>query len=564
MRNSAVVILCVYSWTLSGCEKPATDPVLAKVGDRGITASQLRDFEQRLPQGLKTKKVGVEGNLDYLQTLIDKEVYIQEAQKRGLDQQPEFLRKLKKEKEDRILRIFYDKEVAGKIILEQEELQDRHVKTGRDREIKAREIVVENRQRAEEILRKLKGGSDFAELARKYSLHKRTAERGGELTGYTKKDDLLPLFREKVFPLRKGELSGPLELPSGYCAVFQIVDERPVSLEAVRRVLEAELMQDKSAEIVKALTARLRDELNLRLREAEFQRLVEGLQRGENGFSEADLAAILYQFDGGEITLGDFLDLVQGLGMNIGGTSQERIRWMAAEILVPRRLCLEAAYRAGIGREAEAVEWLRRRRDTFLLQALRRTAVTDKIHVGESAVRQYYDQHPDLFMPLVTITIQEILVKTEEEAVALKERIERGEDMGKLAEASTLRVMGKLDNGRFHMHSFENSEYGELFEAAREAPVGQFMGPTELSVPASQLLNPGPQPGDKYYSIFKVLQTTGEKGPEPFSQVEKRAGALVRRQMENQLGDQFLLELRQQYKPQISVYRENVEALTRQ
>ena len=45
---------------LMGCAKDAEeleDPVLAEVGDRRITASQLIDFEQRLPAQLKTKNL---------------------------------------------------------------------------------------------------------------------------------------------------------------------------------------------------------------------------------------------------------------------------------------------------------------------------------------------------------------------------------------------------------------------------------------------------------------------------------------------------------------------------
>lgn len=563
MRNAVVVILGVCSWGLGGCEKQAADPVLAKVGNKEITASQLRNFEQRLPQGLKTKKVGVEGNLDYLQTLVDKEVYIQEAQKRGVDQEPEFLRKLAKEREDRTLKVFFDREVVSKMVVDSQEVQDRYANTGRDREIKAREIVVENLGRAEEVLRKLKDGADFAELARKYSLHKPTADRGGDLRGYTKKDDLLPFFRVNVFPLRKGELSKPLPLPNGFYAIFQVVDERPVGLDVVRKALEAEIMQDQSAALGKALADSLQQELNLRPHEEGFQQLMEGVQRGENGFSDADRTVVLFQFDGGAITVGEFLDLAKGIGLKIAGASQEQVRQFAVEVLAPRRLSLQTAYRAGIDQEAEAVEWLRRRREAFLLQALRKTAVTDRVNLDEGVVRQFYDEHPDLFRPLVTVTVQEILVRTEAEAVALKEQIERGEDMGKLAETSTLRAMGKLGSGTFHMHSLESSEYGALFEAAREAPVGQLLGPVELSVPASQLLSSGTQLGDRYYSIFKVMEKTGDNNPEPFSKVEKRAEAVARRQLENQIADQFLLELRQQYQPQITVYRERVKALAR-
>ena len=71
MMQKMVVRVCVVLIAL-GCAKDAEqleNPVLAEVGDRRITASQLIDFEQRLPAQLKTKKSGLDGYRDYLQTI---------------------------------------------------------------------------------------------------------------------------------------------------------------------------------------------------------------------------------------------------------------------------------------------------------------------------------------------------------------------------------------------------------------------------------------------------------------------------------------------------------------
>jgi hypothetical protein len=94
--------------------------------------------------------------------------------------------------------------------------------------------------------------------------------------------------------------------------------------------------------------------------------------------------------------------------------------------------------------------------------------------------------------------------------------------------------------------------------------VGQLNGPLALSVPALQVLDAGLSPGDAYFSIFKVLSTTGERGPEPFATAQRRARALVRRQQESILADQFLQGLRRQYEPRVKVFRQAIEALARQ
>ncbi|MCC7265386.1 MAG: peptidyl-prolyl cis-trans isomerase [Candidatus Latescibacteria bacterium] len=535
--------------------------MLAKVGSQPITLSQLRAFEQRLPPGLKTRKTGEAATMDYLQTLIDKEVYLQEARKRGLDQDPAFLRQVQKEHIDHVLKVFFDQALEGKIVISPEELQAHFVKTQRDRAIRVREIVVENQQRAEEMLRKLKAGADFAELARKNSLHQPTAERGGELRGYSRKDEVLPFFREKVFPLKKGEFTPPITLPNGYSAIFQIMDEKPVEMESVRNVLEGELFQDKSAAMMATISEQLREELHLRPDQAAIQALVEKIGGGAEDFSPAERAAVLYQFDGGQITAGDFLDLALEMGLNAVRARPERVLWFANQVLAPRMLCLASARKAGLDKDPATADWLARRTESLLLQALRRSEVADQVRIGETEVRQFYTQRPELFVPLTTLTVQELLVKSEEEARAFRERIERGEDLGKLAEANTLRAMGKLDQGKFHIHSFESAEYGELFEAAREAPVGQLMGPLAIEVPPGQLLGSGQTVNNRYFSVFKLLDSTGGKDPEPFDKVAKRAEALLRRDLENRIAERFRTDLLRQYEAQITINKENIVAL---
>ncbi len=70
------------------------------------------------------------------------------------------------------------------------------------------------REVAETILRELKSGGDFSELARKYSGGPR-ADQGGDL-GYFKKGEMRPQLDEKAFSLQVGENSGIIETELGY------------------------------------------------------------------------------------------------------------------------------------------------------------------------------------------------------------------------------------------------------------------------------------------------------------------------------------------------------------
>ena len=146
---------------LVGCakdEQELENPVLAEVGESKITASQLVEFESRLPKELKTKKAGIDGYRDYLQTVIDKEIFLQEALKRGLDKTPEVAQTLRKEKEDRVLRLLFKREFVDKVQVAEEEIRERYEAMEKEREVELRLIIVESETDAQEILHSIEHG----------------------------------------------------------------------------------------------------------------------------------------------------------------------------------------------------------------------------------------------------------------------------------------------------------------------------------------------------------------------------------------------------------------------
>jgi peptidyl-prolyl cis-trans isomerase D len=71
------------------------------------------------------------------------------------------------------------------------------------------------RAKAEEVLAKLKGGEDFAELAREYSKDPGSADKGGDL-GFFGRGDMVPEFEAAAYALNVGEVSDLIETSFGY------------------------------------------------------------------------------------------------------------------------------------------------------------------------------------------------------------------------------------------------------------------------------------------------------------------------------------------------------------
>jgi parvulin-like peptidyl-prolyl isomerase len=86
-------------------------------------------------------------------------------------------------------------------------------------QVRVRQIVVKDRKDAESILRKLKRGDLFDELARRYSLGPE-AEEGGDLGSFGRGE--MPEEFDVVFSLQEGEISDIVQSPYGY-HIFQVV-----------------------------------------------------------------------------------------------------------------------------------------------------------------------------------------------------------------------------------------------------------------------------------------------------------------------------------------------------
>ena len=106
-------------------------------------------------------------------------------------------------------------------------------------EIRASHILVEDEETAKDLLKQLKRGADFAELAREYS-ECPSAENGGDLDWFPR-GQMVPEFEEVAFALEVDEMSDVVETEFGY-HIIKLTDRKEAhtpTLEEVRdQVLE--------------------------------------------------------------------------------------------------------------------------------------------------------------------------------------------------------------------------------------------------------------------------------------------------------------------------------------
>jgi peptidyl-prolyl cis-trans isomerase D len=122
------------------------------------------------------------------------------------------------------------------------------------------------RAKVADVIRRAKGGEDFAKLAAEVSEDPGSKSKGGDL-GWVSKGEMVPQFEEALFKLAKGEVTAePVRTPFGYHAI-KVFDVKADSRKPLREV--APVIRDRLASEAGDKAARAKaDELKPQLQAA--------------------------------------------------------------------------------------------------------------------------------------------------------------------------------------------------------------------------------------------------------------------------------------------------------
>lgn len=125
-----------------------------------------------------------------------------------------------------------------------------------------KEKHAEIRKKAEDLLKQIKGGADFAELAKKNSEDPGSASRGGDLD-WVVKGQTVPNFEKAVFALKPNEVSGIVETEFGYHIIQAQEREtgRVKPFDEVKAELATELRRQQVFDRMPELAEQARAEL---------------------------------------------------------------------------------------------------------------------------------------------------------------------------------------------------------------------------------------------------------------------------------------------------------------
>jgi parvulin-like peptidyl-prolyl isomerase len=153
----------------------------------------------------------------------------------------------------------------------------------------ATNAVAAKRKQADELLKQIRGGADFAALAVKYSEDPGSKDSGGELPEFTR-GQMVPEFEATAFGLTNNQVSEVITTQFGYHILkgishtaarkFAFTDTLPLG-KTVAEVCKAEVESEKIKDLAPDYVKSLRGELGVEIIDASLKALDESVRAQE-------------------------------------------------------------------------------------------------------------------------------------------------------------------------------------------------------------------------------------------------------------------------------------------
>lgn len=196
--------------------------------------------------------------------VIAREIFMQEADKRGLGQSEDYRNQMELARQSILIReLFSDFQKKNPVTdAEMKAEYDKFVAANSGKEYKARHILVEKEDQAKAIIASLKKGAKFEDIAKKQSKDPGSGANGGDLD-WSGADNYVPEFSQAMVKLNKGQTTDrPVKTQFGW-HVIRLDDVRTPELppfDQVKPQLQQQMAQQKLAKFQEELRAKAKIE----------------------------------------------------------------------------------------------------------------------------------------------------------------------------------------------------------------------------------------------------------------------------------------------------------------
>lgn len=238
----------------------AADPVIARAGDKDITASQIQPYLAKVSPSERDALLQNPAALSRaVRTVLLQKQLLDEAKAADWEKNLETQALLARVRDAAISESFLESVTAVPANYPGDEEITALYESRKDslrlpREYRLAQIFIVSaddkakaKSKADALAKQIKSG-DFATLAKSNSDEPRSAAKGGEV-GWLAEESIQPAIRQSLAGAGKDSIAGPIELGDGFyfVKILDVREPRTATLEEVRPQLAAALRQERAA-----------------------------------------------------------------------------------------------------------------------------------------------------------------------------------------------------------------------------------------------------------------------------------------------------------------------------
>jgi peptidyl-prolyl cis-trans isomerase C len=228
---------------------------IAIVNGKAVPTSRVEALAQQVARSGRPVTPEVEAQIK--EEVIAREIFMQEAQKRGLDATPEYKSQIELARQTILIReLFAEFQKTSAVTDADVQAEyDKFVAANGGKEYRARHILVETKEQAEAILASLKKNGKFEDIAKKQSKDPGSGANGGDLD-WAAPGNYVKEFSDAMVGLNKGQVSAPVQSQFGF-HIIRLDDVREAQLPALEDV-KPQIVQQMTQQRMAAFQQELR------------------------------------------------------------------------------------------------------------------------------------------------------------------------------------------------------------------------------------------------------------------------------------------------------------------
>jgi peptidyl-prolyl cis-trans isomerase C len=228
---------------------------VAIVNGKAVPTARVEALAQQLAAAGRPVDDTVRAQLK--EEAILREIFMQEALKRGIGNTPEYKAQMELARQTIMIRaMFTDYQKKNPVTAADLKAEyDKFAAANVGQEFRTRHILVEKEDEAKAIIAAIKGGASFEEIAKKQSKDPGSGANGGDLD-WAAAGSYVPEFSEAMAKLGKGQMTeAPVKTQFGW-HIIRVDDVRQAQLpsfDEVKPQIEQQMQQQKLAKFQQSL-----------------------------------------------------------------------------------------------------------------------------------------------------------------------------------------------------------------------------------------------------------------------------------------------------------------------